>query len=332
MPDGEKEINNMAKPGEKMLEAETQDDSAEDAKTYVASMHQSVQVLQPEFVSIIRKIEKSLSMPLFLFVQRDHSDEEFGQISDAVRKSFFRSKSEFSPHTQVALLIDSPGGDAKSAFQIAKVLRHYCGGFVAVIPRYAKSAATLLTLGAESIIFNEVAELGPLDVQIFDLDNEDYQSALDEVQTLERLHAFGLDALDKTTLFLLSRTGKKVDTVLPLAMRFVSDMIRPLFEKVDVVHFTQRARVLKVAEEYAIRLLRPRHSKEDAENIARRLVEKYPAHGFVIDIDEIHELGLNFIKPKPGLMNLMNELIVHLDGINVIGRLIEEKENRDDQD
>lgn len=321
----------MAKAGEKLAVTPTVG-GTDVAKNYLASMHQSVQDLRPEFISLIRQLEEGLGMPLFLFIQRDHNDELFGQISEEVRKAFFRSKSQFAPNTKVALLIDSPGGDAKSAFQIAKVLRHCCGGFVAVIPRYAKSAATLLTLGAESIIFNEVAELGPLDVQIFDLDREDHQSALDEVQTLERLHAFGLDALDKTTLFLLSRTGKKVDTVLPLAMRFVSDMIRPLFEKVDVVHFTQRARVLKVAEEYAIRLLRPRHSKEHAESIARRLVEKYPAHGFVIDIDEIQELGLNFIKPKPGVMNLMNELILYLDGINVIGRLIEEKDDEENEE
>lgn len=229
----------------------------------------------------------------------------------------------------MALIIDSPGGDAKAAFQIAKLLKHHCGGFLAVIPRYAKSAATLMTLGADGIIFNEIAELGPLDAQIFDFDREGYESALDEVQTLERLHAFSLEALDKTTLFLLGRTGKKVDSVVPLAMRFVSDMIRPLFEKVDVVHFTQRARVLKVAEEYATRLLRPKHSKEQSEKIARRLVEEYPAHGFAIDIDEINELGLNFIKPNVDLMNLMNELVLYLDGLNVIGQLLEEEKNNE---
>lgn len=110
-------------------------------------------------------------------------------------------------------------------------------------------------------------------------------------------------------------------------MRFVSDMIRPLFEKVDVVHFTQRARVLKVAEEYAIRLLRPKHTKEHAERIARKLVEEYPAHGFAIDMDEINELGLNFIKPSTTLMSLMNEIVLQIGDLNIIGKLIEEQKD-----
>lgn len=170
------------------------------SKIFVASIYQSSPTLTPEFVDTCQKLEKALKMPLFLFIQRTE-DERYGEISPTIRKEFFRAKATL-PHNQpIALLIDSPGGDAKSAFQIAKLLRHQCGGFVAVIPRYAKSAATLLTLGADAVIFNEIAELGPLDAQIFDFDREGYESALDEVQTLERLHAFSLEALDKTTFF-----------------------------------------------------------------------------------------------------------------------------------
>jgi hypothetical protein len=51
-----------------------------------------------------------------------------------------------------ALVIATPGGSAKSAFQLAMLLKRHCGGFVAVVPRYAKSAATLLALGADEII------------------------------------------------------------------------------------------------------------------------------------------------------------------------------------
>ncbi len=49
------------------------------------------------------------------------------------------------------LVIDSGGGYAQAAFQIANLFRRHAGGFTAVVPRYAKSAATLLTLGADEI-------------------------------------------------------------------------------------------------------------------------------------------------------------------------------------
>lgn len=74
---------------------------------------------------------------------------------------------------------------ANSAYELAMLLRRHCGGFDAIIPRRAKSAATLLSLGADSIYMNDHAELGPLDFQVFDRDREELLSGLDEVQSLE---------------------------------------------------------------------------------------------------------------------------------------------------
>jgi hypothetical protein len=172
------------------------------------------------------------------------------------------------------------------------LLRQHCGGFIAIVPRLAKSAATLLALGADEIALGTDGELGPLDAQFIDPDREDRLSALDEFQALERLHAFALEAADTSMMLLLHRTRKKVETLMPLVLRFVTDMTRPMFEKIDVVHYTQMARILKVAEDYAVRLLRPKYSAQKAEGIARDLVQKYPEHGFVINAQEAKSLGL----------------------------------------
>src|SRR3954464_1318288 len=93
----------------------------------------------------------------------------------------------------VALVIHSPGGEARAAYQLATILRKHCGSFVAVVPRYAKSAATLLSLGASRILLGRCAELGPRDAQWEDPEREEHLSALDEVQALERLQAAALE-------------------------------------------------------------------------------------------------------------------------------------------
>src|SRR3954467_14174828 len=59
--------------------------------------------------------------------------------------------------------------------------------------------------------------------------------------------------------------------------------LRPLLEKIDTLDYTRKSRELKVAEEYAIRLMRPTYKAVKAKRVARQLVEKYPTHGFVID-------------------------------------------------
>lgn len=131
-------------------------------------------------------------------------------------------------------------------------------------------------------------------------------------------------------MFLLSRTGKKVDTTLPNVLKFVSDMMRPMFESIDVVHFTQRARALKVAEDYAIRLLRPRYSRDEAERIGRRLVSAYSEHGFVIDAEETEDFGgpelparIKTVAPTVEQARVMDSLVPSLGQKTILGRIQE---------
>lgn len=299
-------------------------------KEYYASIYPGPSEKLPQpFVDTVIALEATLGVPLWLYVQ-DGGDGTFDQVNTATQAAFWAARAEMQAGQNIALLIDSPGGYARYAYQIATQLRRHCGDFTAVIPRYAKSAATLLALGAGTIIMNDDAELGPLDAQIFDPEREDWSSALNEVQTVERLHASALSLLDQTMLLLLSRTGKKVDSILPNTLDFVSRMMRPMFENIDVVRFTQRARDLKVAEDYAIRLLRRRYSLPQAELIGRRLVSAYPDHGFVIDIDETKDfcapqlgISLNVTEPTPDQNRLLDTLVPMLGDITIMGRLKE---------
>lgn len=131
------------------------------------------------------------------------------------------------------------------------------------------------------------AELGPLDAQLFDVDKEEaWTSALDEVQALDRLNVAALEQVDQTMSLLASGTGKKLETLLPHALRYTADMMRPLLERIDTVHYIRQSRVLKVAEDYATRLLEPRYGIRASQGIAAHLVNGYPEHAFVIDREE----------------------------------------------
>jgi len=305
--------------------------SAPAPKQYCASIYPGVShSLDEPFVKTIQDLEASLGVPLWLYIHDQGGDSKLDEVSAEVQKLFWASRTLMEPNKPIALLIDSPGGYSKAAYQTAMCIRRRCGSFKAVIPRYAKSAATLLALGASDIILNTDAELGPLDVQIFDAEREEWASALDEVQSVERLHASALSLVDQTMLFLLTRTGKKVDTTIPQTLKFVSDMMRPMFESIDVVHFTQRARALKVTEDYAVRLLRPVYPRDEAERIASRLVSAYSEHGFVIDAEEAEDFGgqdvraqIKTVKPTSDQASLMDSLVPILGQQTILGRLQE---------
>ena len=273
--------------------------------------------------SRLRK-RKEVGVPVWLLVQsrviHPKDASPFDSLGPEVVNSFCLQKARL-PEGKVALLVDSPGGDAKAAYQLGMLLKKRCGRFVAIVPRYAKSAATLLCLGAQEILMSADAELGPLDVQIVEIDREELVSALDEVQSLDRLSAFAQQAVDRQMQLLVNRSGMKIRTLLPDAHSFVSNMVRPLFEKIDIVHYTRMSRFLKVAEEYAVRLLVPHHSPDAAKSIARHLVHDYPEHGFLIAADEAKQVGLNVIDPSAELSKLMDQLVPHLSDMAAVGLL-----------
>lgn len=266
----------------------------------------------------INEIEKEMGMRAFFLLQQGHTQRD--RIGpDIVR--MLRQTVRRLPQKKVALIIESPGGDARSAYLIAMILRRHCGEFFSVVPRYAKSAATLLALGGNAIQMGRFSELGPLDAQVHDPDGERDISALDEVQSLIRLHAAAMEMVDQGMFLLLSRTRKKVDKLLPLNMDFVAKMLQPLYGSIDVVHYTQMSRVIKVAEEYAARLLRGKYQDAKAQSIARHLVSNYPDHGFVIDIDEARTIGLDVIPIDANCVAPLDKILSCVDKRTVVGSL-----------
>lgn len=293
-------------------------------KRYVSTLAlpgEQAQQLPNEFAEAVLEMERLLDMPVWLFIQ---DGNEHHELCPHVEEMFFKARHDLPQGKPIALLIESPGGSAESAYLIAKLLQRRCGSFIALVANWAKSAATLLALGASEIILSEHGQLGPLDVQIFDADREDTSSALNETQALERLHQAGLEAFVNTLYVLQSRTNKRIDTLLPHALKFVAESMRPLYEKVDVVQYTSRLRDLKVAEEYAVRLLSPHYPARAANRLAQRLVEQYPDHGFVIDFDEAKRIGMRVVKePTPEQIVQLDKILLHIRDINAFGRVVE---------
>lgn len=67
-----------------------------------------------------------------------------------------------------ALLLSSPGGSGLAAERIINICRSYSGKgeYTVIIPGKAKSAATMISLGASKIIVGKTSELGMIDPQI----------------------------------------------------------------------------------------------------------------------------------------------------------------------
>jgi hypothetical protein len=286
--------------------------------------------LPPKLGKEVLKLQDMLNADVWLLLQ--DGSGRYGDIGPSVKDAFFAARSDLTKARQkgrrIALLIDSLGGDAKAAYQLATFFTRYCGGFAAVVPRFAKSAATLLTLGADEIILGRCAELGPLDTQIYNLQRNGYIPVLDKVKALERLHASALELVDRSVTLLALRSGKPPEEMLDRALRFAADVTRPLLEKFDADEYTRMSRYLKRGEDYATRLLESRYDDIDglegnaqvtqgddqepeqagamttediyedyllgkdpqARLLAQHLVGAYPDHSFAIEVEEATKL------------------------------------------
>lgn len=230
----------------------------------------------------------------------------------------------------VVLVLDSPGGQADAAYRIARLLQRSTASFSVGVPVWAKSAATLLSLGAEKVYMGSCAEFGPLDVQLFTHEREEWGSALDEVQSLDRITEAAITQADQAMLFLLRRTGKKMETLLPYALDFAAKLQAPMVEKIDTIHYTQQSRVLKVAEDYAVRLMTPVAGPDRAKEVANRLVNAYPEHGFVIDKEEA--ASMLPIDVDPVVETLLDEIgeLLQISSHVLIGRIKKDEGNDSD--
>ncbi len=293
------------------------------AKAYKA-FYSNPKVVSDKFCDRIQALEQEMKMRAILLWHGGSLRDPFAYMNEQNYLMFLKKIERLERDKPVAAVIYSPGGDARAAYKLATLLRKHCGGFVAVVPHYAKSAATLFTLGADRIVMSRCAEMGPLDVQIEDPEREQRLSGLEVVQAIERLNGEAMRAIDQQMALLLMRAGKKIDTLLPIVTHFVSEMMRPLFEKIDTVNYTAMARALKVAQDYAERLLMATGAVEDPKEVANTLTNAYADHGYVVDCDELKGIGMKNVEEATGNLGTILESLAFMEcESTILGPLME---------
>jgi ClpP class serine protease len=90
--------------------------------------------------------------------------------SDLDRIFMSLKKQNADQKKDVLLITYSRGGNIEPAYQISKICRSFAASrFVVAVPRMAKSAATIIAIGADEIHMGPLGHLGPIDPQAGDL-------------------------------------------------------------------------------------------------------------------------------------------------------------------
>ena len=190
------------------------------------------------------------------------------------------------------LFLLSPGGFADPAYKMVQVCRASATDkFGILIPYYAKSAATLLSLGADELVMGPASEIGPVDPRI---------QVPDQYGRLVNISAVSIrDALE----LLEGRSKGSPEKALLYA---------PLLEKVDINLVGEYERALKSSAQFAEALLSQYMLKgkpAKAHEVAEKLSTGYFSHGYPIDSAEARTaLELNVVDAPVDLWQIMWQL------------------------
>ena len=209
-----------------------------------------------------------------------------------IRRAIEDQVSSPPDEVEIDVWLDSPGGDAHSAYKLALMLRAAASRVRVVIPDYAKSAATLLAISADEIYLAPGADLGPLDGQMVDEGSVSGSiSALSIARAADEVARDAVQMAMDGGADLMAITGlsraQTIEAMLTFSARFSEPLVCQLDPK--VVHSAKQT--LKVTAKYA-ELLLEEVGSEDPKGIAKALVETFPTHGYVISLKEAKSLGL----------------------------------------
>lgn len=133
----------------------------------VSASHPSPSMVIEQTRKIIDAIQTARKSKLLVLIS--HKSLGIGVVLSI--NSMIRKMDRAGGLENLDVLLDSGGGDLDSAYKILQILKSHAKRVTVVVPFYAKSAATLIALGADSLQMCRAGELGPIDPQVLDPDS-----------------------------------------------------------------------------------------------------------------------------------------------------------------
>lgn len=195
------------------------------------------------------------------------------------------------------LVLGTPGGDPHAGFRIARALSHEYERIYALIPRYCKSAGTLILIGAHHLYLDDMSELGPLDIQVKKGDEiAGNNSGLEFMKAVDFLQAQSMTAFRSYLTDLTLGAGLSTRVASDIAAKLAGNLLEPIAAQIDPLKLAEMQRATEIAYEYGTRLA------EKSGNLRAggldKLVAGYPSHGFVIDRKEAKTLFVEVERPE----------------------------------
>ena len=237
-----------------------------------------------ERVSLIERLEKLRNSKVLVYFS-------YTPLNDNILVPLYKELKEIGHTRKIDLVLNSYGGAVDAPYKVVMLIREFCEEFTVIVPFVAKSAATMLVLGADEVVMGPISELGPIDPLV---KHPVYKDLLVPVQAVWHC----LDYLQRSIINSLDP-------------EIASFMLTPLLDKLDPWLIGDYEKTIKASRQYAETLLLRYMLKNDPErvpNVTRALTEGYFSHGYPIGRREAKELGLTVTEAHDELWDVIWKL------------------------
>jgi ClpP class serine protease len=254
--------------GEAMDQTETQDTEVTEESTPSGSSVASKRPTTKAGIlawrrKIIEELERERGTKVMTMIHKKElwtAPDEEPEVSIEDTEKILQEFRDTPPDKPVDLILHTPGGYALAGEMMAMAIKYHPAKVTVMVPFYAMSAGSMMSLAASEIRMEKYSVLGPVDPQIPVPDGQ--------------WPASSLSTLMKT---------KPIQTVTD-RMVIMSDVAKLETDN---------------AKAFVLWLLEGRMDKEQAERVADFLAHGYMSHATPITLDVARALGLNVVEGVP---------------------------------
>ena len=246
-------------------------------------------------IAIYQKIEKQRGSRVIAFVTGDRANMQ-AQIGNDSVDLFGDHLDEIFPTKKISLILYTLGGNTMAAWNLVNMLRMFCDELEIIIPNKARSAGTLMCLGADNIVMTKQATLGPIDPSLTGPLNPQIPGAAPDARV-----PVSVEAVKGYIEMAKSDFGVKSGADMAKILTDLSNKVHPL---VLGAIFRTRSQIQSLARE----LLKGQvNDGQKMKKIIDFLCSESGSHDYTINRREAKALGLSVEIPSEKLYALLKE-------------------------
>lgn len=212
-------------------------------------------------------------------------------LDDRILVPLYQELVSIGKTPKIDLFLHSYGGAVDTPYKVVMLIREFCDQFSVIVPFSAKSAASMIVLGADEVVMGPISELGPIDPLV---KHPNYKDFWIPVQAVKCCFEYIEELIDNSS-------NPEISEII----------INSILNKLDPWLIGDYEKALKASKQYAESLLSRymlKNNKDKVRTVTQTITNGYFSHGYPIGRQEAKELGLTVTEAVGELWDVIWEL------------------------